>query len=282
MGNKYFIHDGTNQQGPFLVEELKLQKISKGSMVWHEGMDTWKPAGEIDELKSIFTVVPPPFVKSTERSNEITDKSLRNEPVMPSQDDKDRKKKLFIMIGTGVLLTLVTLGLILFFALRNSGPEKGLATDSLKIETNAVNGQTDIQNQQQNAQNGQIALKPGETKPVAEDKEEAQRLKYAGSWRTYINAGINFKKVPGPPPMGTQVKEITVTVHNNTPYYLDEVAVTVNFLGSRKEALKSERVTFKGISANSSRSLSAPNGKGYSATTRISKVTSSAMNLNYQ
>jgi hypothetical protein len=58
---KYYLHNGTESSGPFAIEELKAQKISKASPVWFEGMEKWKTAGEIEELAHLFIVVPPPF-----------------------------------------------------------------------------------------------------------------------------------------------------------------------------------------------------------------------------
>ena len=58
---KYFLHDGTESSGPFDFEELKAKKITKKSPVWFEGMENWKYAGEIDELNSLFVVIPPPI-----------------------------------------------------------------------------------------------------------------------------------------------------------------------------------------------------------------------------
>lgn len=52
---KYFFHDGTAQQGPFDLEELKAKNITANTQVWFDPMPAWKPAGTVDELKSLFT-----------------------------------------------------------------------------------------------------------------------------------------------------------------------------------------------------------------------------------
>lgn len=58
---KYFLHDGTLSSGPFDLEDLKAKKIKKSTPVWHEGLEKWKTAGEIESLETIFVVVPPPY-----------------------------------------------------------------------------------------------------------------------------------------------------------------------------------------------------------------------------
>ena len=57
----YYIHNGTEQSGPFTIESLKQQNINSKTMVWFEGIEGWSNASDIAELKPIITVLPPPF-----------------------------------------------------------------------------------------------------------------------------------------------------------------------------------------------------------------------------
>ncbi len=285
MENKYFIHDGATQQGPYSIDELKSLNLNKESMVWCDGMEKWKPAGEIEELGSIFPVIPPPLEQKTNMPPPFTPaKSVENNQKKPL-DEKEKKKRLYMIIGGSALLLLFTVAIILIFALPRKEGEKAEKSDSLSSVIDSLKP-VDINNPQQTPQNGkpnaagvQSSQKPGDIKAETEDREEAQRKKYAGSWRSYVYSSVDFKKVPGPPPMGTMVKNIMVTVHNNSPYYVDEAVVTISFYGSKSEFLSSEKVSFKGIPANSKRSLEAPSAKGYSAEARITKITSNSMKL---
>lgn len=63
---KYYLHNGTENIGPFNTDELKAKGIAKETQVWYEGLQEWTTAGAIDELKSIMIVVPPPIVKIPE------------------------------------------------------------------------------------------------------------------------------------------------------------------------------------------------------------------------
>ncbi|HEY6143208.1 MAG TPA: GYF domain-containing protein [Flavobacterium sp.] len=56
---KYYLHNGTESSGPFDIEELKVKNITTQTPVWYEGLEKWKTAGEIEELKSLFVVIPP-------------------------------------------------------------------------------------------------------------------------------------------------------------------------------------------------------------------------------
>lgn len=57
---EYFYTDGKEKFGPFSLEELKAKNISKETMVWFENIKEWTPAGNVDELSSIFSATPPP------------------------------------------------------------------------------------------------------------------------------------------------------------------------------------------------------------------------------
>lgn len=59
----YYINNGNENGGPFTIEELRSQQISSATLVWYNGMDEWKYANDIDELKPLFNIVPPPITK---------------------------------------------------------------------------------------------------------------------------------------------------------------------------------------------------------------------------
>jgi hypothetical protein len=34
--------------------------VTRATLVWSQGMDGWRPAGEVVDLAQLFTVMPPP------------------------------------------------------------------------------------------------------------------------------------------------------------------------------------------------------------------------------
>jgi hypothetical protein len=62
---EYFIAKGNEKVGPFSAEELKLHGIESSSLIWSEGMDGWKEAGEITELQELLKKLPPPIPTQT-------------------------------------------------------------------------------------------------------------------------------------------------------------------------------------------------------------------------
>lgn len=62
---KFYLHNGTDQQGPFDMEDLKARNITKETSIWFEGLQAWTSADKIDELKELFhKKTPPPFQKT--------------------------------------------------------------------------------------------------------------------------------------------------------------------------------------------------------------------------
>ncbi len=79
---KYFYTDGKEKFGPFTFEELKEKEISRETLIWFEGLNEWKSAGEISELKDIFTILPPPVKNETiNKNNTMENQNLnQNQP----------------------------------------------------------------------------------------------------------------------------------------------------------------------------------------------------------
>ena len=55
---KYFYSNEQGEQGPVTLEELKQKDITLKTLIWHEGLDDWKEAESIYELKEIFELGP--------------------------------------------------------------------------------------------------------------------------------------------------------------------------------------------------------------------------------
>jgi TM2 domain-containing membrane protein YozV len=49
---QYYIGEGTQQRGPFTIEQIRAMRIGPETLVWHEGMTQWQPARTLAELQS--------------------------------------------------------------------------------------------------------------------------------------------------------------------------------------------------------------------------------------
>jgi uncharacterized protein DUF4339 len=106
---KYFIHDGT-EQGPFDLDELRSKRITKETMVWYEGLDKWRKAGEIPELKDVLSISPPPFSQSTPPPYSATKSSV---------EPKKKKSTTKTIVGIIVAILIVIGGLVVYNILSN-------------------------------------------------------------------------------------------------------------------------------------------------------------------
>lgn len=60
---KYYLHNGTEEQGPFSVEELGEKNLKKSTEIWYKGLPDWTTVGEVEELKDLFKLTTPPPIK---------------------------------------------------------------------------------------------------------------------------------------------------------------------------------------------------------------------------
>jgi len=51
---KYFYSDGSSKFGPFTLEELKEENISRETKVWFQELGDWKPVGDVPEWNNIY------------------------------------------------------------------------------------------------------------------------------------------------------------------------------------------------------------------------------------
>lgn len=88
----YHISNNGKQEGPFTLDELKMQELKATTLVWVKGQKDWVLAGEVEELKDL---IPPPLPGKT-----------------PKYDETYTKETLLTTVGA------ILLGLhIIFFAL---------------------------------------------------------------------------------------------------------------------------------------------------------------------
>ncbi|MBL7902991.1 MAG: DUF4339 domain-containing protein [Bacteroidia bacterium] len=104
----YFLHNGTEQQGPFDIEDLKTKNINKKTPIWHEGLENWTTADKIGDLKELFeTKSPPPFNEPKITPPPISKtNSDRNKTDPPTK--RKRKTGTWVVIGFIATLLIVS------------------------------------------------------------------------------------------------------------------------------------------------------------------------------
>lgn len=114
----YFLHTGTEQQGPFDIEELKSKHITRETSIWFEGLPDWTTAGQVDELKNlIFITSPPPYNGSIPTPPPRQKASI---PVIATHQQRIRRISNDVLIILVIILLLIIAGGGFFIANKKS------------------------------------------------------------------------------------------------------------------------------------------------------------------
>lgn len=114
MMKKYFYTNGVNKIGPFTLEELKEQNLSRETLIWYYGLDKWKELSEIEELHSLTNSIPPPlkFSEITNTDNSSYNEKGLTEKAITAKTPKSRKKTNAFLAITAVLIVIILIGYI--------------------------------------------------------------------------------------------------------------------------------------------------------------------------
>ena len=70
----YFYSNGKDKEGPLTIDELKRIGINPKTLIWCEGLDDWKEAESLSELREILELTPPPILIENDKINLSNDK----------------------------------------------------------------------------------------------------------------------------------------------------------------------------------------------------------------
>ncbi len=120
---KYYLHNGTEQDGPFDITELKSKGITAKTLVWYEGIYDWTEADQIDELKDLFSKATPPPIKPKSNTKEPERK--------PVQKKSNLGRNLQLL---GLVLFLALIGFVVVPNLMNNDNPKSYIEQKMTIE----------------------------------------------------------------------------------------------------------------------------------------------------
>lgn len=113
---KYYLHNGTEQIGPFSLEDLATKNITKDTEIWYEGLTDWTKAEKLDELEGVFKLISPPPIKKRETSTPSPiNKMSSNEKIKKTTSWKS------IFIKSAIACILIFGGMAIYSSLQNSG-----------------------------------------------------------------------------------------------------------------------------------------------------------------
>jgi hypothetical protein len=163
---EYYIFINEEQLGPLNIDELKAKKLSRETKVWFEGLEDWKNASEIDELKKILNSIPPPINSFASKPPTPKIENKQTNSTEPEDDDETPKilglkKNVFYGVLGGLIFLI---GIIYFNNLQENN----------RIELMQQNQQTETHNQQLEQQ--QKEIEEQNNRLAEQEKIETQRI----------------------------------------------------------------------------------------------------------
>ncbi len=251
----YFIFKDGSQIGPLSKEELIEIKITKDTLVWFEGIETWVKAETIDELSICFIPTPPPppipiIQKPTIETSKEPEK----------QTGKKRLTTTHQIILYSCISIILVCGIIITTTLFKSNYNKGKHEGKQEV-IEEVNAQVDeIENQNK----------------INEDRNKRE---VANNFEKYFKIRLSYTANN----LFGGLSNIKVTLDNNSKYRIDNMIVHINVYRSSGSFYKKFPAIFKNIKGNSSKTISLQNTAwGVKAEHVIFSVTSNEIGLNYE
>ena len=200
----YYFHDGQNELGPFTVDDLKKQKLTRNTPVRQKDSDNWMPAEKLESLKD--SVAP----KKIRRPKDII-------PAVQERFTDVKQKHPRVLYGS-----LLGIALLIGFSIFSSQKsvvkvlpavvEKPQATQEIKVQEAKPEVLPEMKPEPPKS------LKP----PPVEDKAKAARLRW-NKLITVTNSNYGIGLLGG-------IKDLKVIVTNRTDYPLDEVVAKVTYI----------------------------------------------------
>lgn len=255
---KYYIFNGTEQEGPFDIEELRSKSIKKTTPIWFKGIKEWTNASDINELSSLFILTTPPPLNNTSNIPPIFDNDTKfaQQPVVDSISKKNKNSN-YYRFGA---LIIVVLGVILLFIFNLKGKNNSnneVAKPSNSIAETAPNPVVDSAQIKSN-----ITADIG-SNPVNEVKETSNELKslnllkkkIRNNWSDYINVTRSeyyYKEIGG-------ISGLSLIVTNTSDFKIDDVIVNVTIYKANGKPYKEQEVDIQNINAKTKKTVKLPN-----------------------
>lgn len=266
MKSFYYIR-GLEQLGPFTIDQLRDEKVNQETLIWFEGLETWKEASKIDDLFSLFELKPPPIPKKEilppNPKTEITNPELLTPETEPKSNFDFRP----ILIGMAFVVFIIFVN-EKFVNHKTEAVKREAFVQAQQLATQAV--QENEKQKQQEVINQQKLLEAEINNIEEQEKEQAKNNIY-----NLVTAEENYsyRKIGG-------ISDVTVSVINNTRFRIDLATIEVSYIKEDGGVWKTEQVEVSNIEAFSKKSVYAPNSdRGTKIRTLIIGISSNELDM---
>lgn len=260
---EYFVHDGQSEKGPYTFEQLSSLPLKKDTSIWFEGLEQWTNAGNIDELKELFSSkpIPPPLTKTI-------NESLAGAYVPTSETPKPQPKKKKNLLPLGILAAIATC-IIIWLIFQNKENSETI---------NSLQSQVSTQQLEQQQKEEEQKKKEDEQR-LANEAIAKKNRNYRNNWETYIKMTFDQPQVSYG--LGG-ISQFRVYVSNSTEYMLEQLDVQVEYIRKNGDLWQERTVSFFNIAPGAVETEIAPNSvNGVRVNVTIKKIVSKKMHFCY-
>ena len=105
----WFIRQGKKSPGPYAIEDLKEQAVSKEDYEWKKGLTDWVQAASLPELKKLFSkAAPPPFDPQHNADSELYRREAASSPYFEPGRKPTNDRRRLVWISLMLILSLLT------------------------------------------------------------------------------------------------------------------------------------------------------------------------------
>jgi hypothetical protein len=247
MKRSYYISDGQSQDGPFALYELKEKDISSSTLIWHEGLENWKSAKEIIEVRGIIKDKPkPPPIPIQSSSIPLT-----SPPSAISELSYEKRgSRLWKVLIYAAIIGIIIYGSCLWYL------------DAIYYPN--IEAEFEIEEQ----------FRLEEEEQQAEERRKYIRNNFE-NFLNLSNSSYTYYKIGG-------IQDLYIQVDNTSEYRFDQVIITVAYIKENGGVYKYENIDFGKLKAKGSKKLKAPNSsRGTSVQYYIAYASSERLNFEY-
>lgn len=257
----FYLHDGQNETGPFSIEELKKQRLTRNTPLRVKDTDKWMPAEKVSELKPLL--VP----RKIRRPKDVI-------PVVAHTVSDLHQRKPIALYG-GVLAVALLAGLSYYSIKKTGGTHLPEATSPKEVSGRSVLDALEPTPQSARVHaeisNNTEAPKP---EPPKVDAAKVSRLRWNKLIRA-ANSNYGIGLLGG-------IKDLSVIVTNHSDFPLDEVIAKVTYIKASGDVWKTVPITLYAVPAHETKEQSVPDvSRAKKVKVSLAKVVSKKMKFSY-